>query len=475
MGLFNDAFRYFGRLGRFDRQNTNYYTLQSIGDTVPTWINTTNKWDLYGRIPELQSVINRRAKMVASANPYICDADGNVILYKDLPADMKWLEHLIDRPTPMLSWGRMIEMVEVNKCVTGNALIYSPKRTFGTRQIAVPIAFNNVKIHANRKGYKQLEKSGVIEKFEIAVDNKGTFETFLPNEVVYIFENDGINLMDTRSKLEALQYPLSNIEKSYEKRNVILKNMFALGILSAEMKDGITNRALTAKDIEQERDDIKSRHKNEVIITKNSFKWQPMSYPTKDLMLFEENQADFVRIIDAYGLNENMFGNVLGKGSTFANTEGGERQAYNSTIIPETEIIYDEITTQWGLDKLGYYLKPDFSHISVLQEDAEKLERAKKQEVERLSLLHKEGIISAESFAEMAGVEFETIDRSEAQQQSLLNAQLNLRGTVGGLNGIIDLNRAVADGNMTRETAVNTLVSYYGYDRSVANSMITGA
>ena len=129
-----------------------------------------------------------------------------------------------------------------------------------------------------------------------------------------------------------------------------------------------------------------------------------MSYPTKDLMLFEENQADFVRLIDAYGLNENMFGNVLGKGSTFANTEGGERQAYNSTIIPETEITYDEITTQWSLDKAGIYLKPDFSHISVLQEDDEKSERAKKTQVDKLSIMLRDGVISIDEYREMAGI-----------------------------------------------------------------------
>jgi hypothetical protein len=401
--LINDAFRFFGRNLGVSR-NTNYYTLQSIGDIVPTWIHTTDYWNLYGRIPELQAVINRRAKMVASANPYLCDKDGNKILMSDLPADMKWLENLIDRPTPMLSWGRMIEMVEINKCVTANALIYSPKRTFGTRDIAVPIAFNNVKIHANKRGYKQLAKSGVIEKFEIPIDNKGTFETFLPEEVVYLFDNDGINLMDTKSKLDSLTYPLTNIEKSYEKRNVILKNMFPLGILSAEMGDGVTSQAIDGDDVEETRKDIKKRHRDEIIITDKSFKWQPMSFPTKDLMLLEENHADFVRLIDAYGLNENMFANVLGKGSTFANTEGGERQAYNSTIIPETEIIYDEITTQWQLDKSGIYLKPDFSHISVLQDDAEKLERANKTQIEKLSIMLRDGVISIEEYRTMAGI-----------------------------------------------------------------------
>jgi hypothetical protein len=105
-----------------------------------------------------------------------------------------------------------------------------------------------------------------------------------------------------------------------------------------------------------------------------------------------------------FGLNENMFSSVLGKGSTFANTEGGERQAYNSTIIPETEITYDEITTQWQLDKSGIYLKPDFSHVSVLQEDAEKLERASKTKVEKLSVMLRDGVITVEEYRAQMGI-----------------------------------------------------------------------
>jgi hypothetical protein len=41
------------------------------------------------------------------------------------------------------------------------------------------------------------------------------------------------------------------------------------------------------------------------------------------------------------------------------------------------------------------------------------------------------------------------------------------------LDGIIGLNAAVSSGQMDRQTAVNTLVNYYGYDPVTANSMIT--
>lgn len=361
-----NIFSVFGRFGGFSngQTNRNYYTLQGIGDTTPTLINTSNKWDLYNDIPELQAVINRKAKMIASANPIVCDKDGNKI-----DPNGHWIFNLINRPTPMLSWGNMIYMTSVNYNVTGNALIYAPKRTMGTRSLLVPIAYNNVQIQPNKKGYEQLERSGVIESFKIPVDNKGTFEEYKTDNVIYLFEPDGINLYNVKSKLDSLGYPLSNLMKQYEKRNVLLKNMFSLGMITIENKDGISALPVDSDDIQAMRDDIKARHKNEIIITDKPLKWNPMSFPTKDLMLFEEMTADKVAIIDAYGLNQNMFGSAMDKGSTFSNVEGGERQAYNSTILPETEFLYDEMTVQMGLDKENLFLKPDFSHISVLQKD----------------------------------------------------------------------------------------------------------
>ena len=51
--------------------NPNYYTTQQIGVVSPVWVSTTDKFALYYEIPELHAVINRYAKMVASANPII--------------------------------------------------------------------------------------------------------------------------------------------------------------------------------------------------------------------------------------------------------------------------------------------------------------------------------------------------------------------------------------------------------------------
>jgi hypothetical protein len=396
-----DAFRFFGRFAGFSgySRNNNYYTMQGVGDTTPTLINTNDKWHVYDSIPELKAIIDRKAKMISSANVKVCDKYGNVI-----EPNGHWIFKLIDRPTPMLSWGNMMFMTSINYSVTGNALIYAPKQTFGTRNLLVPIAFNNVQIQANKKGLKQMERSGVIDSFIVPIDNVGTTETYKTDEVIYLFEPDGINLYNAKSKIDTLAYPLSNLQKQYEKRNVLLKNMFSLGILTADVGDGITSQAIDGDDVEQTRKDIKARHKDEIIITDKNFKWQPMSFPTKDLMLFEEMTADKVALIDAFGLNQNMFGDALGKGSTYSNVEGGEKQAYNSTIIPEAEFIMDEITVQLRLDAEGYYLKPDFSHISVLQQDDQHKAQSEKFHVDKLSVMLRDGVISVDEYRTMAGI-----------------------------------------------------------------------
>lgn len=365
--LLDSAFRAAGSfLNGYSATNNNYYTTQGIGYTTPQWINTTNYWHLYNSIPELQAVINRKAKMIASGQPKLVDMDGN-------PYEGKhWMNDLIKRPTPLMSWDNVIYMTSINYSVTNNAILYAPQRTMGTRKLLVPIAFNNVKINPVNIGLEQVEIDGVIKGISIPIDNKGEFKEYSIEDLVYMFEPDGINLYDTKSKLEALKYPLSNLTRQYEKRNVLLRNVFALGILSADNGDGITSRALDGEDMKDVREDIKKRNQDEIIITDKALKYQNMSFPTRDLMLFEEMTADKVAIIDAFGLNTNMFGHWDGKGGTFSNVEGGERQAYNSTIIPEAEQHYDEITLQLGLEKDGVKLVPDFSHVSVLQNDTNK-------------------------------------------------------------------------------------------------------
>ena len=126
-----------------------------------------------------------------------------------------------------------------------------------------------------------------------------------------------------------------------------------------------------------------------------------------------------------------------------------------------------------GLSQQGYYLEADFSHLPVLQDDEKQHAETNKIEVDTYSIMLKDGIITPEQYANEFDIEIQPIDRTQSQQAALAQAQTNLKGTVGGLDGIISLNTAVSGGQMDRQTAVNMLINYYGYDLTVANSLIT--
>lgn len=368
-GLLSSAASWLGAGNNSNYLDNRYTTTALVGTTTPVWIDTTNKWVLYQQVPELQAVIRRYSSMVASARPVVKDLEGNILTRKDKPSH--WVFDLIDRPNAMQAWSKMVYMTAINQCVTGNALIFTPKGLMGNVQNMTPLAFNNVQIVPTGVSLRQTAIDGFIEKFKVPTSAAGSFEYFEAKEVVYLCEADGINLFDAKSKLDGLKMPISNIVSGYKKRNVLLENLFSLGVLTGRAaSDGMSVVPIEPEDVKDMRDDLKARHGGEVIVTDKDFKFEPMSFPVKELMLFEEMTADKLELIDAYGLNQNMFSlPTAPKGGTFSNVEMGEKQAYNSTIIPDTVSMYDEINVQTGLKKEGLLISPSFEHISVLKED----------------------------------------------------------------------------------------------------------
>jgi len=175
-----------------------------------------------------------------------------------------------------------------------------------------------------------------------------------------------MNLVKPISRIDSLKYPLSNIKAQYHKRNVLLENIGSIGILTTSQSDMGGAIPMTPEEKRQIQQDWFKRSKDELIITESNVDWKPMSYPTRDLMLFEELTADKMAIIDTYGLNANLFSSE--RGTTFTNVRDSIRLVYTDTIIPETQSMYNSMMKQWGLSD-EYYLKADFSHLPALQED----------------------------------------------------------------------------------------------------------
>jgi phage portal protein BeeE len=354
-----------------------YNTPKPTGDSVimmgePEFLNpeTWNAHNIYMTTPQLYSVINRRGYMLASGvwKHYQAKGDGQVEEIVDSP-----LVKLLENPNPLMNGNDHIRQLNENKCVFGNNYEYILK-AFDSDEI--PSGLTNISptavaIKTTGQYYKQTSIEDIIEYYEIREANK-VLDRLAPSEINHTKTVNGVNAIKGESPMTPIHMPISNIRAAYQFRNVIMTKRGAIGILSTDKKDASGAIPLTM----QERQRIEEAYKRsygigdkqiQAIMTSVNLRWQAMSYPTKDLMLFEEVDADFRTIIDQYGLNDNIFSRE--KGSTFTNMAEGMEQAYQSTIIPEAEELAMNKSQKYGLIERGQFLELDYSHIPVLQEN----------------------------------------------------------------------------------------------------------
>jgi HK97 family phage portal protein len=371
---------------RFIRNFEKLFPVQSQlwGKKDAVWIDTNDAWKLFLQIPELRAVITKRASMMASSKPRLVDQDGN-------EKTNHWMNDVINKPNANQSWSDFVFSIGVQDGLYSNTFVYSPVRSFKIRNLMVPLPSNKIKINTTGKKLKQMDVDGLVQNYVFYYDD-GENETLETTDVIYITTSDGMNLINPISRIESLKYPLSNLSAQYHKRNVLLENIGAIGILTAKNSDIGGSIPMTPEDKKQIQKDWFKRSKDELIITESDVDWKPMSYPTKDLMLFEELNADKIALIDAFGLSIHLFSTE--KGTTFTNVRDSIRMCYQDTIIPETQQIYDAISQQIGLTKDGLRLVAEFDHLPVLQNDELQSAQTMKTRAEAIEKMIPFGILS---------------------------------------------------------------------------------
>ena len=362
-------------LGRFINQVSGRLPIanQIWGKKEAVWVDTNNAWRLFIEIPELRAVIDKRASMMASNIPCLYDMNGDKV-------ESHWILDLFKDPNAMQSWSDVVYSLSVQDALYSNAFAYCPKRSFDIRNLIVPLPANKIEIQLSGKKLQAMDSEDMITKFcfEYDDDSKENIDWM---DMLYLTTDDGMNLVKPISRIDSLKYPLSNIKAQYHKRNVLLENIGSIGILTTSQNDMGGAIPMTPEEKRQIQQDWFKRSKDELIITESNVDWKPMSYPTRDLMLFEELTADKMAIIDTYGLNANLFSSE--RGATFTNVRDSIRLVYTDTIIPETQSMYDSMIKQWGLSD-EYYLKAEFNHLPALQEDESEKADVQKTKAETL-------------------------------------------------------------------------------------------
>lgn len=335
---------------------------------VPLWISCdVHKYEqIYKDIPHLRIVIDKLASMFANANVVIKDSKGEVI---DNQEENEFYK-LLQSPNPLQSREDFLMQMFIYNALYGTAFnnkLEVNETVYGIYNL--PSQY--VQTVLTGKVFKQIDIEDIIKGYKLDLGD-GQTENYDTNDVLLTTTASPDNPILGTSKIESLKMPLSNIKAVLSKANMTLNKMGALGVLSNQKKDAHGALPVTPKEKQKIHKDYQSSYGHEagkmgIIITEADVKWSPMSFPTKDLMLYEELDSDFGQIIDMYGAERDMFSST--KGATFENANMAEKSTYQNTIIPFANNYANSLSEFLGSNEKGFKIELDYSHLPVMQEN----------------------------------------------------------------------------------------------------------
>jgi len=284
------------------KQQRKYYFESKVNYQInkgALYIDTSVPYDLYNTIPQLRTVVDKLASMFSNGVFKIENIKTNQI--EPLPED---LQKLLENPNPLQPQNEFLKQYLTQLIVYGNQFIYKNKpsklQKYPSSMLNVSPA--NIKPILTGKVFEQLDIKGIVKEYEYTegLSYKRVFDV---STVLWSKIADLDNPVAGYSPLKAMKYPLSNTVAAYQYLNVISSEKGAIGVLSTSNKDAMGALPMTADEkaeierIYREENGIEDNQKK-IHITTGSVTWAPMSYPTKDLLLMEQIDANFLIILN---------------------------------------------------------------------------------------------------------------------------------------------------------------------------------
>jgi HK97 family phage portal protein len=321
--------------------------------------------ELYLTVPELQAILNYKARVFAGMN----------VIVEDNPDRITPQIEIIRQPNPLQNQKEFLTQYYVLRAIFGNEFIHPvvgvDKANVAAMWNLPPMNAEVIPVNNSKIVFNMTNLNEIIEKYKFQWD--GSEITYKPDEIIHfndnqvVFDKDKLRLGD--SKLRPLVQACENIKHAYEARGILISQS-PRGILSNKTTDGIGRLELGPNEKQEIQEEMRKaygtvRSKWDVIITNSDLDWTSMAGDVSKMKLFEEVEDDFQAIANAY----NFPPEVLKEGSKYENKNQALIQLYQEAIIPEANEFLQGLSNWMGITET---LKADFSHIAVLQADLER-------------------------------------------------------------------------------------------------------
>ena len=437
-GLDNENLDFFGGIGRTVLGRNGKYNFMRQYSRINTQVLlvdvTWNELLLVAQnVPHLNTVISTGAAMFSNACIKHLDKNGEEI--EDSP-----VLKLLNKPNPLQNMKSWLYDFYVSNAIYNTSFGYKNYgRPVKYRDNDLPsymwwLAAGLMKINRTEMLiYSATSMNDLIEDYTLTI---GRTKLYTPDEIMLITEGVSNNGIIARSRLEALQLPLSNIVAALKSKNIILTERGLIGFISSDNpkdSDGALppdEEELKRIQKEYQKDQSLDSTNGHVTFTKSLIKWVPMTFDLNQLQLPEGLEDDFAMICAAYGIHRTVFplSHVSPRGmTTGTEIDSGLRFTYQNAMLPLLKKLLDMLTSEFGLDLKGEKLTGDYDWLACMKND------------------------------ELAEAQADQADSVADQNEAAL---------------IVSLNTAIKAGNLTTEGAILLLTRENDYDEDEAKKLI---
>ena len=328
----------------------------------------------FNEIPELNAIINYKARAFSAGKIRAFDKKGNEIENDPIVA-------LLKSPNWFQAEKEFLRQTKIFHDIFGNEYLFAltgagldPSKWKTKALYTIPPNLVRCEYKNDDPFYEQFEKpAGVKYTYTLGkekeIDQNNLIH--LNDNRVTVTEATKEQFLKGESKQKGLTPALNNIRMAYETRGQILSDRGSLGILSNKSADVAGSINVSAEDrnaVNSQYEGIYGglRGQKKIIITDADLRWQEMSVSPDKLGLFQETQEDFFKMCDGYGIPQELFSSV--KQTTFENQNEARKNMYDNTTIPEANEWIGAIQSKFYPDG-RVILAIDYSHLSIFQED----------------------------------------------------------------------------------------------------------
>lgn len=393
---------------------------------------------------------------------------------------------LLNNPNVMQKRWEFLQQRKIFREVCGNTMTYG-NAGFGMKpDINTIAALWNVwpqymEFMLTGKYFDAIEKTDVIKGWQFSYgDFKRPFNT---DEILHQ-NNPNIDptaglIFGTPTAFSLIQ-PLSNIDMAYESKNVIMQNRGMRAIFTSDKGDASGKIPMTPAEKIEVQGEIKNygalEGQKQFLFSNMPIKVTPIDQDVRKLGLSSDIAENAMLVCHAFGVPEILLKLYL-SGATFENQESSLRRLYQGALIPESQDDIIGLNSFLGLDDTEWYIDASFDHVPCLQESEKLKAETNKTTSETAVQEFMKNLITLDEYRTRMGygpmpvVEVDP-NKPAPPDSRTQEQQAQLRGSVGGVQGILSIQQGVSSGSTTYDAGIAMLKIIFGFTDDQAKELL---